>query len=66
MAADLPPSDRIILTATALNGDALALVAYPDGSCSITREGKPVPGSNWKPCDVPEATQLLLKLAQLS
>jgi hypothetical protein len=64
MAADLSPPGRIILTATALNGDALALVSYPDGSCCITREGKPVPDSNCKPGDMVESTKLLLKLAQ--
>ena len=65
MAADFPPSGRTILTATALNGDALALVSYPDGSCSITRDGKPIPGANWKRCNMGECTKLLLNLAQM-
>ena len=65
MAEEASPSGRVILTATAPNGDALALIAYTDGSCCITREGKPVYDSDRQPCDMVEATKLLLKLAQI-
>lgn len=60
------PSGRIILTAIAPNGDALALVSYSDGSCSLTCGGELIPGLNWKPCDIAESTKLLLELAQVN
>jgi len=54
-----------ILTARARTGEALAVVAFGDGSYGITREGVAVEELHWQDGQMKECIEALVRLAGL-
>jgi hypothetical protein len=55
------PTNRVLLTGTAPNGDRIDLVAYGGSACGISRNGVPDPARRWEPCDLDASTRELMR-----
>jgi hypothetical protein len=60
------PIQKTHLTATAPNGDALAVVSYADGRVAITRNEQPIPEMEWDAGEMAECTAMFAKLMGIS
>lgn len=57
---------RVVITATAANGDKIDLLAYPTGQCGLARNGTPLPKTLSTPCDPNQCAAELLRLCGLN
>jgi hypothetical protein len=56
---------RVILTATDAGGDRIDLVEYTNDGCGLLRNGVPIPGMKWVPCDMAACTAALSRVGGL-
>ncbi len=63
--SDSPQIVTTHLTATALNGDALAAVSYTNDRCAVLCDGRPVDGMEWPLGELHRCTEAMLRLAGL-
>ena len=60
-----PQAVKVVMTATGVDGEKFALVEYPNNGCGLLRNGVPIPGMKWIPCQMKECTAELLRLGKL-
>jgi hypothetical protein len=65
MKANETERPRVLITATAGNGDKIEMLAYPDGGCGLTRNGLPIANSKSVPCEPDQCGAQLLRLCDL-
>ncbi len=63
--SDTRTIDKTHLTATAPNGQTVAVVTFSDGRCGIAESGRPIPGMQWDVEQMPECTATFARLASL-
>ena len=64
MDANEPHGVRVVITATAHNGDKIEMLAYPDGGCGLARNGVLIPQTRSIPCDAEQCGVELLKFVE--